>query len=58
MWSQLIADRDRAPITLKMFVNETARIIRILVEKLGRKQGVTDNIPRDGVTDIIQGNIV
>src|SRR4030095_6690706 len=55
---QLIPDGNSAAVTMEMLIDEAAGFIGMLIEYLGRKQGVADDVPDDCVPDVIEGNKV
>jgi len=55
---QLIADANGAAVAMQVFVDKSAGIIGILKKHFGRKQGITNDIPRHCMPDVIQGNKV
>src|SRR3954463_16759469 len=58
MRSQLIADSTGSADPVKMFVDKTARIVRIFIKELGRQQCIADDVPGNGVANIIETDVV
>ena len=55
---ELIADGKRAAVTVQMLAEESAGIIGIFVEELGREQGIANDIPGNGVTNVVKSDEV
>src|ERR1035437_1708512 len=55
---QLIADSAGRAHALKTLIDKAARIGRIFIEELRRKQSITDDVPGNGVTDVIERDII
>src|SRR4029077_6816209 len=55
---QLIAEGYGTAVTMHVFVEKPAGVSSILIERFGRKQGITNEVPGQCVPDIVQGNKV
>src|SRR5687768_3521824 len=62
MPGQLIPEGESAAVAVSFFtqalVQEAARLFCVFVEELRREQGLAQDIPRRGMADVIQLNVV
>ena len=43
---------------MRVFGENSAGLIRILIEEFGREQSVADDVPSRGVTDVIEDDVI